>query len=140
MVSLSGGAVIYLLTRSIVKSLIFVIPGILIDVDHIFDYICSYGWKLVNFKEFTRIFYNLELKKVYVILHGYELLAFLGFLVWIFKVEWGWILFVTLSIHLAMDQIYCVYFLKGRSLWFYFLSYRISRRFENIGLNVVKNR
>lgn len=127
-VSLSGGALIYLSTQSLFKAILFSFAGIFIDVDHLFDYIRNWGWKIVSIREFFRIFYTLDLKKVYVILHSYELLAMLGLLLWYLKVDWGWVVFLSLSVHLLMDQIY--YILHFKKPFFYFLAYRISKKFE----------
>lgn len=129
MISLSGGAVVYLLTQSFIKAALFSIVGIFIDIDHLFDYICGYGWKIVSFRKFSRIFYARKLKKIYVLLHSYELLTVFGFFVWHFKIEWGWIVFLSLAIHFLMDQIYYFSHFKNNSPWFYFLFYRISRGF-----------
>lgn len=129
-VSVSGGIVIYLLTQSFIKALLFCLAGIFIDIDHFFDYICNWGWRIVNIQEFFDIFYSLKLKKIYVILHGYELLAALGIVLWYLKLNWGWVVFLSLTIHLLMDQLYFLAHFRNRTPWFYFLTYRISKGFE----------
>jgi hypothetical protein len=129
-VSLSGGVVIYFLTRSFFKAALFSFAGIFIDLDHIFDYVRNWGWKIVSLREFLIIFYTLRLKKVYVFFHSYELFIVLGLLLWYFKTDWGWILFLSLTIHLLMDQIYYLIAFKKSSPLFYFLTYRISKGFE----------
>ena len=130
-VSLSGGVIIYLLTQSFLKAVLFSSAAIFIDIDHLFDYIRNWGWKIVNLRDFMKIFYTRQLKKVYVLLHGYELLAILGLLLWYLKVDWGWVVFLSLAIHLLMDQIYCFTHFRRTSPWFYFLAYRISKGFDN---------
>lgn len=129
-VSLSGGAIIYLLTRSLSKAILFSIAGIFIDLDHLFDYIRNYGWKIISFPDFFKIFYTFKLKRIYVFLHSYELFLFLGLFLWYFKIDWGWAVFLGLSIHLLMDQIYYFISFREGSRRFYFLTYRISRGFE----------
>ncbi len=129
-VSLGGGAVTYIITRSFSSTTLFCLAGIFIDIDHLFDYICNWGWKIVNIREFFDIFYTLKLKKIYVILHGYELLAALGIVLWYLKPNWGWAVFLSLAIHLLMDQLYFSINFRRTSPWFYFLTYRISKGFE----------
>ena len=129
-VSLSGGIIIYLLTQSFLKAILFSLAGIFIDIDHLFDYIHNFGWKIINLREFNKIFYTRNLKKLYVLLHSYELLTIFGFCLWYFKISWGWVVFLSLGIHLFMDQIYYLIHFREFSLWFYFLSFRIARKFE----------
>ncbi|MBL7171124.1 MAG: hypothetical protein ISS46_03925 [Candidatus Omnitrophica bacterium] len=130
-VSLSGGVIIWLITQSFFKAILFSFAGIFIDVDHLFDYVRNWGWKIMPLRNFFNIFYTLKLKKIYVLLHGYELLAMLGLLLWYLKVDWGWVVFLSLAIHLLMDQIYCFTHFRRNSPWFYFLTYRISKGFES---------
>ena len=129
-VSLSGGVIIYLLTQSFLKAALFSFAGIFIDVDHFFDYIRNWGWKIVSLRDVMKTFYTQELKKIYIILHSYELFIVFGLLLWYLKVDWGWVVFLSLTIHLIMDHIYFFTHFRSNSPWFYFLSYRVSKGFK----------
>lgn len=132
MVSVGGGIVTYALTNSLTNAILFCLAGIFIDIDHFFDYIRNCGWRIITFKEFSNIFYaGKELKKLYILLHGYELLIAFGLILRYLRVEWGWAVFLSLGIHLVMDQMYFLTHFKRRSPWFYFLTYRISKGFDS---------
>ena len=130
MVSLSGSAIIYLLTHSLLKAGIFSLVGIFIDLDHFFDYVCNFGWKIIGLREFKRIFYACELKRIYVLLHSYEGWVGTGILLWYLKPAWGGVAFLSLSLHFLMDHIYFFTHFREIEPWFYFLTYRLSRGFE----------
>lgn len=129
MVSLGGGAIIYLLTQSLLKAGLFGLAGIFIDLDHLFDYVANYGWKMVGLKEFNRVFNKCELKKIYIILHAYEIWVSTGILLWYLKPNWGGVVFLSLTIHFIMDHIYFFTHFRPNSPWIYFLLYRLSKGF-----------
>jgi len=129
-VSLSGGVIIYLLTQSFLKAVLFTIVGIFIDIDHCFDYVRTWGWRVVSVREFMKIFYMHKLKKLYVFLHSYELLILFGLFLWYLKIDWGWVVLLSLTIHISMDQIYYLTHFRGAAPWFYFLFYRASKGFD----------
>ena len=130
MVSLSGGVIFYIVTQSLFKAAVFGLVGIFIDLDHLFDYVRHFGWKIVNFREFSRVFYKCELKKIYVLLHSYEVWVGIGIVLWYLKPDWGWAAFLSLTIHFLMDHLYFFTHFKEVKPWFYFLTYRLSRGFE----------
>lgn len=74
------GLTVGLLTESLIAGLLCFFSGVLIDIDHIIDYIIHYGLKGFSFKQTYRAckkFAEREeeggLKKIYLILHVWEM-------------------------------------------------------------------
>jgi uncharacterized membrane protein len=66
------------------------ITGVLIDVDHIIDYVIVHGLHL-DMRNFFSFFYENRLQKVTLVLHGWEWLLLLALAAW----ASGWSLWVT---------------------------------------------
>lgn len=96
--------------------------GILIDLDHFFDYFRHYGFKL-NIADFFGHTY-LASGKMFVPLHSWELVVIL----WTLSLWVKWVIPVAsgITLHLMVDQ-----FLSHRKdPLIYFITYRLYHRFE----------
>jgi len=71
--SLGFGLAFYLFFKSFASALTCFLVGILVDVDHYFDYIKTTGWNL-NLKQFFHLSYGAKLDRFYLLFHGYEYL------------------------------------------------------------------
>ncbi len=109
-ISFSLGAMIYYLTRSIGAGLACLFSGVLVDVDHIIDFIINSGPKGFSFKEMYWTCIKLphqkessKIKKVYLVFHAWEIV----FLLWLCYVFSHNIYVLSLAIgytsHLLLD-------------------------------------
>lgn len=110
--------------RSLNLSYVFacICGGALIDADHFFDYFMFFKNKF-EFKDFITCAY-LRSGKVYVFLHSWELNLFLFILAGVIKSKWLFIFSLSLFLHLFVDN------LQRKNRLFYFLSYRIIKKFD----------
>jgi hypothetical protein len=81
------------------------LSGILIDLDHIVDYMIEFGPRFDR-KQFFDYFYKKEYRRVVLVFHGWEWLLFLGVLAW----QTGWNpwyvgLLAGIGHHLVLDQL-----------------------------------
>ena len=115
---------IYLSTKSATVSAVSFLCGILIDVDHVLDYVREYGFR-ADIREFLRVFYTSRFRKVVLLFHAWELVAGLFIVSWL--TGWNEVL-LGLGIgtfhHLLLDQ-----FGNGMRPLGYFLGFRILKRF-----------
>jgi len=130
--SLTLGAALWFLTRSLYAGLLCFASGVLVDVDHIVDYIIQHDWKSITFKNIYEACEqtvkqkgDLKFKKLYIILHSAEI-ALLLWLVTIYTKN-IYLLGITsgYSLHLIMDFV-------GNPLRFpsLFMLYRSAKRFD----------
>lgn len=99
--------------------------GVLIDLDHAIDYYASYGftWKA---KDIYDVCHKLKLKKLYLVLHSYELMALLWILICVFSLSNFWkALAIGLTQHIIFDQITNPVNTLG-----YFTTYRMIKGFK----------
>ena len=89
-VSFSLGAIIYYFTKSIAAGVICLFAGVLVDLDHIIDYVINVGLKEFNFKEMYWDCIKLphqkessKIKHVFLFFHSWEMVVLL-WLVYIF--------------------------------------------------------
>lgn len=106
--------------------------GVLIDVDHYFDYVVFERQRSLNPLRFLNYYLDCKLKRAVLILHSYELMAMLGLLAALThnQVLIGY--FVGAMMHLALD----IYFNGQQCLrepfYFYSFFYRWSKQFQAI--------
>jgi hypothetical protein len=121
-ITLSIAAAIYLHSHNITYVLIFIAGGIFIDLDHFIDYFIYHKGEL-NMVKFVRCTY-LKSEKVYVVLHSWELnLCVFAVAIATASVEL-FMLGISLAIHFLIDGV------QRKDRFFYFLIYRISKRFD----------
>ena len=96
---------------------------ILIDLDHVIDYLTANGWSRLSVSEFLEGKYFHQMGKIYVFFHSWELALLLLAIYFFAKQKHKWILFVFLGIfvHLVFDTLsygfdFKVYFLVTRIL------------------------
>ncbi|MEN9407471.1 MAG: hypothetical protein RLZZ455_687 [Candidatus Parcubacteria bacterium] len=100
------------------------VSGVLIDIDHLFDYMLFYGW---NFNLYYFLYGQqfVMTKKNYVLFHGFEYVAILGLCMYWAKTRVAKMVFLSLLVslifHLFIDMmIYSIpvrhYFLIFRAL------------------------
>ena len=133
-ISLSAGAALYLYTASAVIALYSVVAGILLDIDHIPDFILQSGIKHGAPKRAWRAFLGARLPELYLVLHSYELLVIL-FLAGRLT---GWndtMLGIAAGalVHITLDQ-FSNSFKYGLKPYFYFLTVRAFKRFKKEAL------
>jgi membrane-bound metal-dependent hydrolase YbcI (DUF457 family) len=102
------------------------VAGVLVDLDHLFDYAMNYPWRRFHPRHFFHAFRLEVLDRVFVLLHAWELVAAVWLAAW-----WsGWepMLLgaaVGLGVHLLLDQIF-----NAHNPAAYLLAYRLLHRFE----------
>ena len=121
---LSG--VLYLMTKSWGMAASCFISGILIDLDHVLDYLIIYGWRSFTIRRFFYVFYHVQLKRIYLLFHAWEWLLFL--LVAAGITDWNpWFtgLFAGIGLHMILDYIH-----NGGYIWSYSLILRWRNNFD----------
>ena len=99
--------------------------GVLIDLDHVIDYYASYGFTF-KAKKIYNICLELKLKKLYLILHSYELIALLWIIIYVFSLSNLWkAIAIGFTQHIILDQITNPINTLG-----YFLTYRFIKGFK----------
>jgi len=104
--SLAVGALVWAGTRSVLASVTAVTTGILVDLDHLYDYFRSFGWR-PDLRHFFRASYDGLYDRVYLPLHSWELIALTvaaaaiaGWPDWMTGLVAGW------GHHLLLDQLF----------------------------------
>lgn len=116
--------VVYLYFKSVSCAIISFLSGILIDLDHILDFCLGYGIKRYNL--FFKKIYAVDLKKLILFFHSYEIVILLWLGIAIIPLGKYWISFtVGLTQHLLFDQ-----FINPITFRGYFLLYRIYHKFD----------
>ncbi|MFH1784557.1 MAG: hypothetical protein ABH868_06670 [bacterium] len=104
-VSLGVGAVLSLWLNNMYLWVICLLSGVLVDVDHILEYMMEYGWRDFTFWKCYKTSESRKFKKMHLVLHSSELFL----LLWFFVVYTRniYLLAATLgySFHLGLDAI-----------------------------------
>jgi hypothetical protein len=114
--SAAFSGILYAVFRSWEMSLSSLLAGVLMDVDHLLDYLLEYG-KPFNVRKFFRASYEGEYLRYFLLLHVWEWLPLFAVCAW-----WsGWNSWITGFClgwvqHMVLDQT----FNRGK-LWAYFL-------------------
>ena len=121
--------VFYLVFKSLAGALVCFVAGILVDVDHYFDYVRDTGLNF-NIKRFFRYTYGLQYDQLFIVFHAYEYLVPLALILIISEYN---LLLVAASIgftqHLLFDQ-----FINPVKPLAYFISYRLKNGFSKQSL------
>lgn len=99
--------------------------GVLVDLDHVIDYLIEYGF-LLDRRLFFRSFSEGLYRKIYILLHGWEWIA----ISWIAAALSGWNVWLSgivigLAHHMITDH-----FVNGASPLGYSLLWRIAHRWD----------
>lgn len=113
---------IYFKSEDLFYVVIFIVGGIFIDLDHLIDHFLFFKnrFKLIDF--LNRRF--LESGKVYLFLHSWEVIGFILSLSLVIKSSGLLVFSLGLILHLIVDN------LQRERRLFYFLAYRIIKRFD----------
>ena len=123
--SLGCSVIFYLIFKSFLYSLVCFLAGILVDVDHVFDYVMTTGWKLDK-KHFFHVMYGAYYERLTILFHAHEYSVLLVFMIF---VTGGHLLVLAIGIgyiqHLIFDQ--CTNPVKPLA---YFITYRLRYKFK----------
>jgi len=114
-------AAVYFISSNLAYSLIFLLGGIFIDLDHLLDYF--FYKSEFSLRDFFGNVY-LDSGKVYVLLHSWELNILILMAAVIFKSYGLFVLFLSMSLHLIIDNA------QRKNPMFYLISYRIAKEFS----------
>jgi hypothetical protein len=116
---------VYYLSGSWGLATVSFLSGILMDLDHVIDYVLHHGTRF-NIKDFFRFFMEERYTRLTLIFHGWEWLIILFILSWLT----GWDILVTgvfigFSQHLILDKLYNISRFSSYSFF-----YRLSVGFD----------
>ncbi len=98
--------IVYLLFKSWNITLICLLSGILIDVDHIYDYTREFGFPF-KIKDFFNAHYNNELSRLTLVFHSWELLILIGIIAWFTNWNpWFTGILIGFGHHIVLDMLY----------------------------------
>ncbi|OGV56098.1 MAG: hypothetical protein A2017_16045 [Lentisphaerae bacterium GWF2_44_16] len=123
--SLLVSGLLFWIFKSIPMTLISFISGVLIDVDHLLEYMISPHMKL-DIAHFFKFFEKNLTKKAFLFFHSWELLAVLFVICW----SSGWDLWIAglligMAQHMILDQIF-----NPTSAYSYFFIWRMKNNFD----------
>ena len=124
-ISLTISVLLYMIFRSWGLAISSLIAGILIDLDHFFDYINDHSHPY-SVKHFFHICNNCQFDKIVLILHGWEWVALMGIAAWL--TGWNpWITgtFIGIGQHIFLDAFY-----NGSGFKSYSLFWRWKKNFK----------
>ena len=111
--------------RSVPCGICSFVTGVFIDLDHLYDYYREHGFTL-NPMDVYRGCSEMDLTKVFLFFHSYELLAVLWVSIFVFSLSKLWVAgAIGLTQHMIFDQIF-----NPINKYGYFLSYRIAKGFD----------
>lgn len=116
------GAAVYLISGNLFYTVLVFIGGVFIDIDHFIDYFL-YFKKLFNLKEFFGC-RHLKSGRVYLILHSWEIIFIILIISSIINNAPLLIIALSMSAHVITDTFW------RKNKLFYFLSYRIAKKFN----------
>lgn len=120
---------VYSYFRSITCGLVSLICGTFIDLDHLIDYCVSHKFT-TDIKSIYRACAETNLKKLYLILHSYELVAILWAAIYIFSLPDIYkAAAIGLTQHIILDQLTNPVKIPG-----YLITYRIIKNFDTDSL------
>ena len=132
------GGTVYILSRSAGIAVVTFLSGVLIDLDHIFDYVIFSGEKFTIKKMFAWCD-EWRWEKITLLFHSYELYLILGIVTYYFPHDVLIGIMIGTGVHLFIDQIGNCFLCNDIrvSPWFYFLTYRIYVGFHQDKLKIV---
>lgn len=119
------GAISWFYFRSFGYCLIAFLSGFLIDADHLLDYTLSRKftfnvWKIYKSCE------NMELDRLYLVLHSFEIIIFLWVCIYLFSIGKFWqAIALGMTQHIILDR-----FTNPIHHLGYFFTYRLLNRFK----------
>jgi len=95
---------LYLFFRSWGMALGCFLSGILIDLDHIYDYIRALGFTF-DVKKFVSAVRNDEIPKLTFVLHSWELVLLFGAISWLTDWDWAAGVLIGFGHHILLDKL-----------------------------------
>jgi len=133
--SAAAGGAAYALTGSPAMAVSCLLSGVLLDVDHLLDF-----WLLAEepftFKGFFSWCHEQRWKKIYLVLHSYELYLLLLLAARLFPGRALAGVLLGAGLHLLMDQVGN----KALNKWFYFMTFRYRSGFSSGALVTGRSR
>lgn len=124
-VSAAIGAVLYVATRSAGAAAACLACGVLIDLDHFYDYLVNYG-RGIRLNHFLLSFQHDIFRRIFVFFHAWEWVAVIGLIAW--RSGWSpvWLgVFTGVFNHMFFDQV-----VNRHNPAAYFLTYRVLHKFD----------
>lgn len=119
------GLIVWAYFRSFAAGAVSFISGIFLDADHFVDYYLNCGFTL-KIKKIYETFADMDFKRLYLLLHSYELLLIVWALIYISSPSVLWIaMAIGMTQHIMLDQLSNPIRVAG-----YFLVYRIAKGFK----------
>jgi hypothetical protein len=126
-----AGAAAYKITGTAQTAAALFLGGVLIDLDHVLDYLVLAKEKH-TVRNFFSWFNDIRWKRIVVVFHSYEFYAFFLLIALLFPNDILTGLAIGIGLHLIMDQFGNTQPINGiRLSWrFYFLAFRYASGFE----------
>ncbi len=127
-ISTATGSIYGLIMQSWIGGIICFLAGILIDIDHWFDYCLHKGKPSMDVKEFLDYCMYHWRGRIYLIFHSYEFMLLLWILTTVLEWPFWWIsALFGMSVHLVLDQVF-----NDVDPLVYFWIYRMRKNFSKI--------
>jgi dolichol kinase len=111
--------------RSFTCAVVSFLAGVLIDLDHLIDFYTNHRFTL-SIKRIYCACLRLRCKRLYIVLHSYELIALLWVAIYAFSLSDIWkAAAIGFTQHIIFDQI-----TNPMTPYGYFITYRILNRFN----------
>lgn len=132
--SISAGTAVGVFFRSPSVGLVCFLSGLLLDIDHIIEYLINFGWKDFTLKNFYQTCRRTakqqgepRFKQVHLVFHSLELAFILWFVVFYTKNAYVFAATLGYSLHLVMDSLGGD---LGIDFLFYFIGWRAKKGFQ----------
>jgi dolichol kinase len=123
------GICVWVYFRSFSCAITSFLVGVLIDFDHVFDYYKNHHFTL-KIKDIYCACVEVNMKKLYLVLHSYELVIIFWIVIYAFSLGNIWkAAAIGLTQHMLFDQFTNPMVLPG-----YFMTYRIMKGFKKESL------
>lgn len=127
--SLLAGLIVWRIWKKPFLAAIFgVMGGFLVDLDHFIDYYLAFGWHW-NWHYFRDGYQFLSSGKIYVLFHGWEYVAILALLTFLFRNKYVKTIFLSLALalffHLVTDVV-----VDDTPIKSYSIIYRLKHNFD----------
>lgn len=121
--TLIGAFLIWNYSYNPIFSLMFVLGGIFIDLDHLIDYFLYFKFSFFDIKKFLKGEY-MKSGKIFLFLHSWELVLLLYLISYLFMLPEIAFLAFGMTIHLIIDNY------KRHKKAFYLIFYRAANNFQ----------
>ena len=108
--------------------------GVLIDVDHVIDYVLFERRRELSPGAFLRHYVEQRHQRVVLVLHSCELMIALAALAWVTGWVWLWGYLLGMAVHLPLDIVFNGRVLSRNLVPFYSFAYRWRARFASAPL------